>query len=77
MQQSWRYPYGVGAVSQQNTIKTARFSMLVYFVTVFYSLYDICMARNQKFSNPYHLQSKKPLVTLLAGGAPLVIPKFS
>ena len=37
--------------AQQNTIKTAfRFSIIdFYFVTGFYSLYDICMARNQKF----------------------------
>ena len=33
--------------AQQNTIKTAfRFSRInFYFVTAFYSLYDICMAR--------------------------------
>ena len=33
--------------AQQNTIKTAfRFSIInFYFVTAFYSLYDICMAR--------------------------------
>ena len=32
--------------AQQNTIKTAfRFSIInFYFVTAFYSLYDICMA---------------------------------
>ena len=40
--------------AQQNTIKTAfRFSIIdLYFVTGFYSLYDICMARNQKFFKP-------------------------
>ena len=37
--------------AQQNTIKTAfRFSIIdFYFVTGFYSLYDICMTRNQNF----------------------------
>ena len=36
--------------AQQNTIKTAfRFSIIdFYFVTSFYLLYDICMARYQK-----------------------------
>ena len=36
-----------GLFAQQNTIKTAfRFSRInFYFVTAFYSLYDICMAR--------------------------------
>ncbi len=40
----------LGLFAQQNTIKTAfRFSIIdFYFVTVFYSLYDICMARYQK-----------------------------
>ena len=36
-----------GLFAQQNTIKTAfRFSRInFYFVTAFYSLYDICMAK--------------------------------
>ena len=44
--------------AQQNTIKTAfRFSIInFYFVTAFYSLYDICMV-DMKVSNkvPYEL----------------------
>ena len=40
----------MGLFAQQNTIKTAfRFSIIdFYFVTGFYLLYDICMARYQK-----------------------------
>ena len=39
--------YIMGATTQQNTIKTAIQNSIInfYFVTAFYSLYDICMAR--------------------------------
>ena len=43
--------YIMGATSQQNTIKTAIQNSIInfYFVTAFYSLYDICMADKKTF----------------------------
>jgi hypothetical protein len=43
--------YIMGATSQQNTIKTANRNSIInfYFVTAFYSLYDICMADKKTF----------------------------
>ena len=43
--------YIMGATSQQNTIKTAIQNSIInfYFVTTFYSLYDICMADKKTF----------------------------
>ena len=43
--------YIIGATSQQNTAKTARQISKTdfYFVTVFYSLHDICMADKKTF----------------------------
>ena len=43
--------YIMGATSQQNTAKTARQISKTdfYFVTAFYSLYDICMATRRRF----------------------------
>ena len=43
--------YIMGATTQQNTIKTAIQNSKInfYFVTAFYSLYDICMADKKTF----------------------------
>ena len=43
--------YIMGATTQQNTIKTAIQNSIInfYFVTAFYSLYDICMADKKTF----------------------------
>ena len=59
--------------AQQNTIKTAfRFSIIdFYFVTVFYSLYDICMARYQK------TKAKAAGDITVSNGLIGVIPKFN
>ena len=66
--------------AQQNTIKTAfRFSIIdFYFVTGFYSLYDICMARNQKILNSVPPAKQRPLEDItVSNGLFLVIPKFN
>ena len=63
--------------AQQNTIKTAfRFSIIdFYFVTGFYSLYDICMARN--FLNSVPPAKQKPLEDItVSNGFFLGYPKI-
>ena len=49
--------------AQQNTIKTAfRFSIIdFYFVTCFYSLYDICMQEIRNFLNSVPPAKQRPL----------------
>ena len=57
------------AVAQQNTVKTANLNSIInfYFVTRFYSLYDICMVDGTRYlNNSEWLPKRRSFITGLS-----------